>query len=102
MMTPGPGGNAGSGTAGAAMCGNGKAEGDEQCDGADIKGATCAMMMGNATGMLTCNSRCMLVTQMCFTSDMSGGGTGASSQGGSGARPMGSATGTAGAGGTGR
>lgn len=83
---------------GTASCGNGKAEGDEQCDGSDLKGMTCATLnMGTASAVLKCNSRCMYDTLMCFAGNaMASGGTGAA-QGGSGART----TGSAGSGGSG-
>lgn len=81
----------------ASVCGNGVAEDQEQCDGQDLKGMTCATLgMGDASALLGCNSRCMFDTFMCFQGGtMSTGGTGA---GGTGARPMG---GTAGSGGSG-
>jgi hypothetical protein len=95
-------------TATPAQCGNGKAEGDEQCDGMDLKGMTCATLgMGPATSMLKCNPRCMFDPILCLSgSATANGGTGAA-QGGSGARTMTSATGTmtggkAGSGGSGR
>lgn len=84
----------------AAQCGNGTAEGDEQCDGTDLKGMTCATLgMGSASAMLKCNMRCTFDTLMCFAGGMSSasGGTGAA-QGGTGARTMG----MAGSGGSGR
>jgi hypothetical protein len=85
-----------------AICGNGKAEGDEQCDGEDFKGMTCATMgMGNPSAKLVCKAdRCVIDTIMCFSGGAmaSGAGTGA---GGTGARAMGTA-GAAGAGGSGR
>jgi hypothetical protein len=79
-------------------CGNGKAEGDEQCDSSDLKGMTCMTLgMGAANAVLKCNSRCMFDTLMCFAAPTTAnGGTGAA-QGGSGART----TGSAGSGGTG-
>lgn len=83
-----------------AVCGDGKAEGAEQCDGQDFKGMTCATLgMGNASAKLVCKQdRCVIDTIMCFSGGMmaSGAGTGA---GGTGARPM---MGAAGAGGSGR
>jgi hypothetical protein len=82
-----------------AVCGDGKAEGGEQCDGQDFKGMTCATLgMGNASAQLVCKQdRCVIDTIMCFSGGMmaSGAGTGA---GGTGARMMGAA----GAGGSGR
>ena len=95
MMTP-----AGTTTGTAvSVCGNGKAEGDEQCDGTDLKQMTCATLgMGAATAKLSCNTRCTFDTLMCFAGGTkANGGTGAA-QGGTGART----TGTAGSGGSGR
>jgi hypothetical protein len=105
MGSTAAGGNNASGTATgavtAAQCGNGKAEGDEQCDGTDLKGMTCATLgMGAATSMLKCNTRCAFDTLLCGQSGgMASGGTGAA-QGGSGARTT--TSGTAGSGGSGR
>ena len=94
--------SSGTGTMSGAMtgvqtCGNGVAEGDEQCDGSDLKGMTCATLgMGSASAMLKCNTRCSFDTLMCFAAGgMSNGGTGA---GGTGASAM---TGSAGSGGSG-
>jgi len=84
----------------ASVCGDGKAEGSEQCDGQDFKGMTCATLgMGNASAKLVCKpDRCVIDTLMCFQgSAMATGGTSAAT-GGTGARAMG----TAGSGGSGR
>lgn len=89
-------------TASTASCGNSKAEGDEQCDGSDLKGMTCMSLgMGAATSMLKCNSRCMFDTLMCVSASATKGtgGTG-SAQGGSGAGTK--TTGSAGSGGSGK
>lgn len=86
------------GTGAVSVCGNNKAEGDEQCDGPDLKQMTCATLgMGTAAAALKCNARCTFDTLMCFAGMNPTGGTGAS-QGGTGART----TGTAGSGGSGR
>ena len=87
------------GTGAVSVCGNNKAEGDEQCDGADLKNMTCATLgMGTAAAALKCNARCTFDTLMCFAGGAkANGGTGAA-QGGTGART----TGTAGSGGSGR
>lgn len=100
--------SAGQSTAGAtstaqavAICGNGKAEGDEQCDGQDFKGMTCATLgMGNASAKLVCKpDRCVIDTIMCFQGGgMMTMGTGGTGAGGTGARAMG----MAGSGGAGR
>ena len=91
-----------------ASCGNGKAEGDEQCDGADLKGMTCMSLgMGAAGAILKCNSRCAFDMLMCFSGGATAnGGTGA---GGTGARTTTSgaagstgSAGKAGSGGSGR
>lgn len=80
-------------------CGNGKAEGDEQCDGSDLKGMTCASLgMGNASAMLKCNARCAFDTLMCFSSSAAAPGGAGTGAGGTGARAMGAA----GSGGSGR
>jgi hypothetical protein len=85
-----------------ASCGNGKAEGEEQCDGSDLKGMTCMSLgMGSASAILKCNSRCAFDMLMCFSGGATAtGGTGA---GGTGARAMTTTTttGRAGSGGTG-
>ena len=92
---------AGTGTAPAvAICGNGVAEGDEQCDGQDFKGMTCATLgMGNASAQLVCKpDRCVIDTIMCFSSNAMSMGAGGTGAGGTGARDMG----MAGSGGSGR
>jgi hypothetical protein len=81
----------------AAVCGNNKAEGAEPCDGTDLKGQTCASMNPGSMGVLMCKS-CRLDTLMCLATTAAPMGGAGAAQGGSGARPMGSA----GAGGSGR
>ena len=75
-----------------AICGNGVAEGDEQCDGSDFKGQTCATLgMGDANAQLVCKpDRCVIDTIMCFTSTGSPG-TGGTGAGGTGAGATGAA-----------
>ena len=68
------------GTGGALPSGcnnNNKAEGAEQCDGLDVKGVNCAMVLMNmsATGTVTC-SNCTLVTTACHVPGGGGGATG--------------------------
>ncbi len=48
-------------------CGNGKKEGSEQCDKADLGGATCASALGNpnAVGVLACFANCLLDASGC-------------------------------------
>lgn len=68
---------AGTGGAIAVACNNNNmAEGNEQCDGFDIKGLTCATFLMNqsATGQVTCTN-CTLVTTGCMAP---GGGSGGS------------------------
>ena len=63
----------GSDTPAASTCGNGTAEADEPCDGADVKGATCASVgMGTSTAPLKCSATCSLDFTQC-----AGGGGGA-------------------------
>lgn len=45
-------------------CGNGRAEGLEACDGADVRNATCASR-GLGSGTVTCRSDCTLDTSEC-------------------------------------
>ena len=85
--------------AGTMTCGNNKAEGDELCDGTDLKGMTCAGVTGmaSASGMLKCNDRCTFDMLLCLSGNAAApsGGTGA---GGTGARTMGAAAGSGGSG----
>ncbi|HYH44191.1 MAG TPA: DNRLRE domain-containing protein [Thermoanaerobaculia bacterium] len=48
------------------VCGNGVREGGEQCDGADLGGATC-LSRGFASGTLACKSNCAFDTAGCVT-----------------------------------
>jgi hypothetical protein len=50
-----------------AACGNGVRDGDEDCDGADLGGATCATVTGGfvQSGTLTCNPDCTFNTADC-------------------------------------
>ncbi len=52
-------------TGGATVCGNGVREGGEQCDGADLGGATCASQ-GFSGGTLACKGNCAFDTAGCF------------------------------------
>ena len=45
-------------------CGNGKAEIDEECDGADLRSATC-VSKGYASGTLACDTTCKLNYTAC-------------------------------------
>jgi hypothetical protein len=86
-------------TPAAAVCGNGRIEGTEMCDGADLGGKTCASLVPGSTGMPMCNN-CKIDMLLCLMPSKAAGamaGAGAA-QGGSGA----STTGMAGAGGSGR
>jgi hypothetical protein len=47
------------------MCGNNKAEGKEQCDGADHRMLTCEHI-GFGGGQLVCNEDCTFDTNLCF------------------------------------
>lgn len=58
----------------ASVCGDGRAEGAETCDGADLKGMTCTSLGMNPNGILKCNARCTLDTLMCFAPNGSGNG----------------------------
>ncbi len=49
-----------------AVCGDGIIEGDEQCDGADLGGATCeSLSAGMETGELLCSANCIYDTSQC-------------------------------------
>lgn len=50
----------------AIACGDGKAEGDEACDGADLGGATCTSL-GFSGGEVTCNANCTHNMTSCTT-----------------------------------
>lgn len=60
---------------GGSLCGNGRIDSGEQCDGRDLGGETCdSVTMGDAPeGRLACTKRCKFNTRGC-----SGGGTGGS------------------------
>ncbi|MBI5508748.1 MAG: hypothetical protein HY903_08335 [Deltaproteobacteria bacterium] len=45
-------------------CGNGRAQGNEQCDGSAMRGATCRIL-GYASGDLTCNTNCSFNVSAC-------------------------------------
>jgi hypothetical protein len=46
------------------MCGNGVAEGNEQCDGGDLKGKKCSDY-DHIGGTLLCNANCTINTSSC-------------------------------------
>ncbi len=55
-----------SGCSAAVSCGDGKRNGTEACDGADLGGASCATAVGQgATGSLTCKADCSLDVSAC-------------------------------------
>jgi len=59
-------------------CGNGVAEGDEQCDGEDLKDVTC-VSLGEGGGTLLCDPEtCTFDVSMCTTCCHDAGGYGAS------------------------
>ncbi len=47
------------------VCGDGVAEGSEQCDLADLGGATCADAVPGSTGTLACTAACTFDTTLC-------------------------------------
>ncbi len=49
----------------AAECGDGRINGNEQCDGLDLDGSSCASFNYSA-GHLTCNSSCQIIKSSCF------------------------------------
>ncbi len=51
---------------GGPFCGNGVREGDEQCDGDDLDGATCLEHVDFADGVLACDAFCMFNTTGCM------------------------------------
>lgn len=56
------------GCEGRGICGDGVAEGEEACDGGDLRGATCvALDPGFLGGTLSCSSSCTLRTSGCYT-----------------------------------
>lgn len=56
------------------MCGNGSVEPGEQCDGADLGGATC-QGQGHDGGNLGCNRNCYLDVSQCCDSECAPGTT---------------------------
>jgi hypothetical protein len=49
-----------------ARCGNGVAEGSEDCDGADLGGASCdSLYNGERPGRLLCSDACRFNTRAC-------------------------------------
>ena len=83
VLGGGMGGASGSGGAPAA-CGDGSKNGNEQCDGTDLAGATCSSAIGDpgATGMLACFGNCTFDASKCAIS-MGTGGAGGAGTGGS-------------------
>ena len=67
------------------FCGDGVRRGFEQCDGADLAGATCATATGDptSTGPITCLPSCALDPSKCT----GGGGGGSAGAGGAGGAP---------------
>lgn len=57
-----------------AVCGNNKAEGEEECDNSDLKDQTCKTQ-GYDTGTLRCRSDCTLNTSDCSNDDEEEGAT---------------------------
>lgn len=49
-----------------AACGNGQVDGAEECDGADLNGATCDAAFDFAAGTLRCASDCSFDTSQCI------------------------------------
>ena len=71
---------AGGGTAGVSgntgsspVCGDGRVEGLEQCDGVNLNSATCGSL-GEGSGTLNCSSSCTYDLSMCSGSGSSGYG----------------------------
>jgi hypothetical protein len=66
------------------FCGNGVAEGSEDCDGKDMRGATCASVTMGArpNGTLFCNFDCLFDTTFCQGGGGFDGGTGGFGTGG--------------------
>jgi len=61
----------------APVCGNGKKEGTEMCDGADLGMVTSCTALNMGTGPVTCDKTCKLVVTGCVAPATSNGGTGA-------------------------
>jgi hypothetical protein len=55
-----------------AVCGDGRVVSGEQCDGADLAGASCATL-GFTGGPLSCSSNCTFNTLACITANTWGG-----------------------------
>ena len=56
---------------GSGVCGDGIVNGNEQCDGADLGGATCANVDPNKPfGVLGCTPQCTLSTAFCGKADL--------------------------------
>jgi len=53
-----------------ANCGDGAADADEQCDGVDLDGATCASLGYSAGGVLACDATCGFDTSGCACVDI--------------------------------
>jgi hypothetical protein len=77
--------DAGMDAGGKAVCGNGKVEGNELCDGADLNHETCKTVGDGiySKGTLKCSSKCVFDISMCYgedsgMSDMEDGGGGTS------------------------
>src|SRR5690606_12862474 len=49
----------------AGVCGDGVAQGNEECDGTDVRGQKCESF-GFDTGLLSCNADCTFDTSGCF------------------------------------
>jgi hypothetical protein len=76
------------------LCGNGKLDSGEQCDGNKLNGATCgSVTMGSRpNGVLSCSDRCRLDASKCTGSGNGGTGGGPNGTGGrpnNGGRPNG-------------
>lgn len=71
------------------LCGNGRLDPGEQCDGSKLNGATCgsATMNARPNGKLACTNRCRLDTRGCTGSGV--GGTGGGPANGTGGRGTG-------------
>ena len=48
-------------------CGNGSIDGDEQCDGGDLGGASCGSVVGGAQGTLGCTAACQYDLASCIS-----------------------------------
>jgi hypothetical protein len=54
------------GSGGGPKCGNGQVDLGEQCDGANLAGASCATLFSNGAGTLKCSSYCYYDTSGCY------------------------------------